>query len=361
MPAVTENTVPCINPICAKPLVVGARFCPYCAMAQTPAEEGNTQTAEQEEELHFAPPPRQPRQKVPPASNALVLRASEKVWHMEEDEGTPAPGKKRPLLVLDEQTTHLAHTDRQLAPEELLERVKALLTRDQVPIDVALKPTLWMSDTEEARPRLIASLRGHRYSDIKMLLGVDYLGRWASIHLSLATEPEPVTAPPKFDEQPFDAPAVTPVGAIILIALGVLGLLISSSAGTAFGVLGVISIIGGFIWLNRRLNEQAAVRRERKAAWEDAQRERRRAWDQEQQRNAQARATERVSRTFKVDDMRLFSTAMRQVFQTVVDDIVSQGGEVARIEGGQGGFFQSQGVTQAVPPSQRTDAAQTGV
>ncbi len=68
---------------------------------------------------------------------------------------------------------------------------------------------------------------------------------------------------------------------------------------------------------------------------------------------------EKLSRTFKVDDIRLFAEAMQHVFRAVANDIIKQGAKVVRIEGGSGGFFQSYGQEQPAPATRRGNAGQS--
>ena len=63
-------------------------------------------------------------------------------------------------------------------------------------------------------------------------------------------------------------------------------------------------------------------------------------------------------RTYKIDDMRLFSSAMNVVFRAVIDDIVTtDGGKVERVEGGKGGYLNEEGVTKLAPMPRQGDAA----
>ena len=166
------------------------------------------------------------------------MRASENIWNFEEPEHQVVPGQRRPLVLLDEQTVHLAHTSRHLSPEELLGRVQTLIRAQEVPVEVRLLSARWQSDGREARPRLVASLgQGHAYSDMKMILGVDYLGRWASIHMCLGAEPEPLPPVPRLPPTP---PAPVPWGPIIL---GILGVPLLAAYG-----LGLLFLVGAIIW-----------------------------------------------------------------------------------------------------------------
>lgn len=226
-----------------------------------------------------------------------------------------------------------------------LRRVKFIIEEQNVPVDARLVDTRWVSDTTTKRPRVIASLRDHPYSDIKMIMGVDYMGKWASIQLHLGTEPEPMS--PEAEDDSWTMPQ----DAIIALVVGGLFLLLGIAAGSVvLGVLGFIALVYGLIRAvkskemhTKKLLAKKALRLVEKKAKE---------WQ---------KTAERLSRTFKVDDMRLFCRAMEAVFQRVVDDIVQTGGEVVRVEGGRGGFFESDGADQSVPTPRRVDAAAAGV
>jgi hypothetical protein len=226
------------------------------------------------------------------AGELLVMRASN------ESEGVVLPGYRRSLEIRHESSAHLAGTDRRLEPQQLLARVRHILEIQEVPVNVQLVNARWSRDTREMRPRLVASLRNHTFSNVKMILGVDYMGNWASINMCVGIEPDPVPVPPKWK---------APVDGIIALVIGVLTLII---------IIGIIGIIYG-VWrlIKSRQDHFEKIRREYE--WQQAR-----------------SADEWSARTFKKDDLDLFHTAMQRVFQAVVDDIVELGGEVVRIEGG---------------------------
>lgn len=338
----------CVNPDCAKPVADGARFCPFCA------------TEQREMDVPTLTPSPRPYRTVSstityshgettrlPAGETLLLRATTDIWHADDPEGSVAYDRTRPLVIVDEQVTHLAHTDKALPARELLERAHTALEAASVPVDVALRSVAWIRDPLQARPRLVASLRDHPYSDLKLLFGVDYLGRWASLQMHVAFQPEPLRA--------GVSGLLRFLGwlclalSLFLPLLATVGLSLMSSALTysqaeSLEALRTWSFPLGFLCFVTGLVLLAVARnRERR---EEAER--------------RARLSARMARTFAVDDMRLFASAMQEVFQTVVDDIVSQGGEVVRVTGGQGGFFEAAGLAQAVP-ERRSDAALASV
>jgi hypothetical protein len=175
------------------------------------------------------------------------------------------------------------------------------------------------------------------------------MGKWASFQLHLGIEPESLPRPPELPS------GETPMGPIICMAVGGILMLVgfamasdrnTSEVGVASILIGIVLLIGGFVWHNQSKTKTEEMRRLEKERWEA-----------EQRRRQLEKAVDRLSRTFKVDDMRLFCTAMHQVFQAVVDDIVQRGAEVVRVEGGSGGYFETG--APARPAPRRADA--TGV
>jgi len=398
------ETVTCINPDCARPLAAEARFCPFCASPQrlqaerkdehdhgdqedtsesySAAQEGdilctkcsgpNPPEAEvcaycqtnlaragssRPTEAAFSYSSGQGKTgdqslreqaaawdpyKQPGADNVLVLRPSKAVWHREEPETSSFPPR---LLVVDEKITHLAHTDQTLTPQMLLQRAQDALARQNVPVALELRPVRWQWGSRQIRPRLVASLPNHQYSSLKLLFGLDYLGEWASLQLHIACEPEP---------EPSSHGGGMKLWAQVCLWLGIGALLLGLLAVLHFGPLAGLNPfaenpllgigLGLLLLIVRPIFLSLARKDELRAAEE-----------REYQREL------KLARTFAVDDMRLFCSAMQEVFQSIVDDIVSKGGEVTRIEGGQGGFFQTQGVTVAAPPPRRENAAHLDV
>lgn len=268
------------------------------------------------------------------SGEVLVLREEK------DDEGHVQPNQRRPLIVQDEQMTHLANTDRRLGLSELLDRVKSIIDLQQVPVDVQAVNARWLKDEREVRPRIVASLRNHSFSDIKMVLGVDYLGRWASIKLYVGWEPDPIPSEPT--QPAWSAPLD---GIIALFIGGLLFIFGPISGSTAVFFLSFLPLIyGGARMHNSYKLHLAKITLEKAKHFA------------EQEYKKMRRKNELRSRTFKKDDMYLFCTAMRQVFQVVVDDIVERGAKVVRVKGGGGGFFEPEGVEQGPRISNAAEA-----
>ncbi len=382
----TENVViiDCIN--CARPIDPDAKFCPYCRVAQaipsgkavpTPESEPAATPDPPREEASSAPssnaaPVEAP---IPPGSDPrgdrdadIILRASSHVWDQTEAEDSPKPGQRRPLLVLDEQTIHLSHTDKTLVPSRLLERVEHIVAMTAVPVDVVLSETRWQSDSTEVRPRIVASLKDHLYSDYKMVFGVDYMGQWASIQMCLTVEPPILPLPPPPPKEPFyppDSSTDQPLASIIcygLAAFCIVGMM--KYPVLVIGTLG-FPCYGYFLYDNKNQRERQAhqekIAQIRKGHEQSLQQHREKVIRERAEVESLAQL-KNLFRTYKIDDMRLFASAMNVVFQAVVDDIVkNDGAQVERVEGGKGGFLTSKGVTRISVAPRTSDATDVGL
>lgn len=339
----------CANPDCGRELESGSLFCTYCGkpQPQKAAEAGQAQAAEREKgapavaaTASASSPPEVPVSKANGASAAsdgdiLVMRAGEQIWNFEEREGHVEPGKRRPIIVMDEQSTHLAHTDRILSMDELHRRVSKAIEAYEVPVDVRLVKARWIRDEKEARERIVASMKAHVFEDIKVIFGLDYMGRWANIHVSIGMEPTQLEKENSY-EMPDDAKYALFGGAIVAVVGIVIGKALLAGAGIVAAAYGA--------WRYKSSKKAHAA-----------------GQAEERARSEMKRAAERLSRTYKIDDMRLFCTAMKAVYQAVVDDIVQTGGKVVRVEGGQGGYFSESDTAVRAPSTRRADAAELDV
>ena len=192
------------------------------------------------------------------------------------------------------------------------------------------------------RSRIVASLKDHAYSDYKMIFGVDYMGRWASIKMYLAVEP-PILPPVPTPKPP---PAFMPILAIVLAIIGILTIMI---------VIGIGFLIGAFFaWKSAKQKYDDEQRGARHQYEHDMAQQREEIEAQAQRKN--------LMRTYKIDDMRLFASAMNIIFQAVVDDIVQKdGAKIERIEGGKGGFLTEEGITSIVSAPRQSDAKALGL
>lgn len=292
----------CSNQSCGKELDVGSQFCTYCGEKQVaPTTAHATLIAETS-----APSAK-------PTAPNLIMRASDKIWDFTESEGEVKPSERRPTIVLDEQSTHLAHTDQQLTMVTLHERVESAIQHYDVPVDVVLLRAQWQNDPKESRERIVASLKNHVFNDIKVIFGLDYMGKWANIHITIGMEPTPIE-----ESESFTMPEW--IWYLFMASGG--ALLLGFFTGQHAISLAAVAAAGFGVWSYSKA----------KKAHADQQ-------VSERNQTEARRARERMSRTYKIDDIRLFCTAMHAVYQAVVDDIVQKGGKVVRVAGGHGGYL----------------------
>ena len=276
------------------------------------------------------------------------------------------PEQRRPVLILDEQTILLSETHKHLSPDELLTRVQSIIKEKQVPVETFIAQSRWINDIFEVRPRIIAAFKDHAYSGLKMILGLDYMGNWATLQFQIGMQPDPLPKPPPSVMSANQLPIALIIGGIIAGFIGFMvtaGGLNSYNGGgmVAFGMLlligGIAGVVGGVYMLNQMNQEIDTQRREREK------------YEREQYQRALYKARMELFRTFKIDDAMLFHEAMNKIFMQVVDDVIEQGGGkiVKEIKGGENKLFeiqtnvpQNQPVQQPVQP-QRTDAAKKGV
>jgi hypothetical protein len=392
-----KSMVVCVNSNCAGIFEESTKFCPYCATDQQksepkdvgvssakPAESlwekvqhraalsadilarpysPNTNSEGKTSEQVWEEMQEQYTQATSKSSGkydwdgVLLLRASEHVWDFEEDEIYVDPGERRPLLVVDEHIVHLSHTDKYLTMDELAGRVRNLIVKLEVPVVVSVETTCWQGKIEQRRRRIITSLaQGYGHQDIKVILGVDYLGKWASIHMDIAVQPDPFPVLPPPSKEPTAQPNWFAVGSLVIAVLG--SFIYYRKITTGYSTLNeqiwfllwIIMVVISIVWISVSLNRQ-------KSRIEQEKMNQKFISMQEVQRQREERARERLSRTFRTDDIRLFASAMKSVFQFVVDDIVQSGAKIERIEGGKGGFFSEAGVTVAEPAPRTSNAS----
>lgn len=279
---------------------------------------------------------------------SIVLRPDD------ETERQHAPGELRPYAVVDEMSVHITEKrpDLLLTPEWLLTSVQQHVADQQIPVDVRLVNVTWHTDTGERRPRVEASLRNHRFSDVRMLFGVDYMGLWANVHICVAMAQEPHPQPPQ--PPPFHLPPREPsMFGIIMLALGVLGLIVAANSNSVSGgfVSVVLAIFGGVL-MSSQSSRLDLAERELRRQWEAANDRAQRDFGEQERRRAILKAARTILRNFKFDDMRVFGTAMSQVFDSVVEDMQRRGGKIQKRSQAHGSVF---GESPVAPASNAID------
>lgn len=302
----------CTNTSCGQEIEAGSQFCTHCGSKQIMPATSTGAT--------LAP-------KASSFGETLIMRASEKIWDFTESEGDVRPAQRRPTIVLDEQSTHLSHTDQKLSMTTLHERINRIVRLHEVPVEINLVRAQWINDAKESRERIVASLSNHMFNDIKVIFGLDYMGKWASIHITVGMEPTPVE---EFKFPEWIKIVLAAAGVCLLIGLG----MDKQSITTLAIVLAGFSVWSYF--KAKRKHEGGMVA-------------------------AAQRLSERMSRTYKIDDVRLFCTAMNTVYKAVVDDIVQTGAKVIRVAGGHGGYLGDTNDAGQQPSSRISNASHSEV
>jgi hypothetical protein len=314
----TQAQQSCNN--CGRPIPAETKFCPYCRTEQ------------------FQDSPSAP------SDHVEVMRASQDIWHFEEPELLLKNGQ-RPMVIVDETVIHLSQTQKQLSMDELLSRVQNRIGEQEVPVKVLLENMRWQHDANETRPRIVAFLNKKHQSDLRMMLGVDYLGSWASIQINIAMQPE------RLPRKHFKHHVSNIWIVISLIAVAISSILVYANPFFYYHSIYQLMLFVSVLWLIAT----AAFFRNKV----DNEREQ---WEIEIQELRLSKTKERIFRTFRVDDARLFAAAMSEVFQSVVDDIIiKEGARLERIEGSNAGFLNVDGLTKYIPVERSAKADEIGL
>jgi hypothetical protein len=347
----------CQNLACRKEIDNDATFCYFCGSSQSEEQETVVSGSVQKNDGPSQAAKARKVETQPQDIKFIEFRASENIWNYTEPEFPMQPEQNRPVLILDEEIILLSETHKHLAPEELLTRVQSIIAEKEVPVEAVLTKARWINDYYEVRPRIITSLKNHAYSGIKMILGLDYMGNWATLQFQIGIQPDPMPKPPPAVMSANQGPVLLVIGGIIG---GLIGLMMTAAGAnardgggiTGVGILlilgGIVGVICGLVMLN---NIQETI---------DVQRKEREKYEKEQYNRALYKARMALSRTYKIDDATLFREAMDKVFRQVVDDVIEQGGGkvVREIKGGENTLFDIQSNTPHGSTLQASSLAQ---
>lgn len=322
----------CDNKDCGKEIESGSKFCIHCGNSQIP----NTGLVDDQGDKQAADIRPSEKDSASDSDNLVIMRAGEEIWGVEESEGNIEPGKKRPTLIVGEEFTHLSGTSKALSMKELYERVNNIVNSINAPVNVNLAKARWLNDASEARERIVATLRDHPRNDFKMIMGLDYLGQWASFQIYIGFEPDK-----KKEDKKFELAKILGIVAAIGAAMLLLGIMSSTGGLIKIGALALAGagLVYGYSkkkFIRRQLSEK---------------------------NDATIRELEKhIVRSYKHDDMRLFRTAMQGVYESAIDDIVEYGGgDIVRVEGGKGKKYKGSSVNEAAPSTDLSDAAELDI
>jgi hypothetical protein len=168
---------------------------------------------------------------------------------------------------------------------------------------------------DDRRPRVTRNLRNSRYTDMQFITGIDYFGEcWANFQMMMIIQPELLERPPK----PVVPNPLLPTEALVVLAVVAVGLIVTGNPGIK--MLGFVGLVGGLIiWAISSQNVREAKQRYEKWKEEIAKIE---LEEIELKRN-------RLSRSFKSDDLFVFHEVASKIVSTVVfNAVLKTGGRV---------------------------------
>lgn len=261
----------------------------------------------------------------PVPAEHVLLRARK------EDEIPVAPGLRRPMVVLREEHQTFVITTQLLSADRILRNVKDFVTAQRVPVDTRVVKAWWQNDQSDIRERVMVSLIGHRYSDIKMLVGVDYMGNWASVHYLIAVEPPPYPVPPDTPSEPVSESS-SRYGLIIMGIGVILWMMASASNSSPLSATGGLVFVSGILILIYEASSTNSAHQRALQEWRADCDRIHREWELRHIQQAQENQRLRAARTFKDDDVRLFTECMDTIFRVIVSDIEKDlGGRLVKV------------------------------
>jgi len=225
--------------------------------------------------------------------------------------------------------------------ERLHDLVKADLQPQGVPIDIFFSnDACWIIEgargrakvDDDRRPRVIATLKNSFYTDMQFIAGIDYFGssNWADVQMMLIVQPEEIKQSPRpTPPQESHVYPLIPSAALIVLGLIALGLMFSGNGGLV--VLGFIGVLGVF-YLASQSNQNVIKAQKNYQSKLFAYQEDLAEWEREKEQLALEREElikNRLSRSFKTDDLRVFHTVMtRTIARIISEEFLKQGAAI---------------------------------
>jgi hypothetical protein len=238
------------------------------------------------------------------------------------------PPKNPPHLIEDwvvwEYTACLFTDGLRFTTESLHDVIKAHAVNQKLPVNVFYASNAaWILDgswgrakvDDDRRPRISMNLRDSRYGDMQFITGIDYFGDcWANVQMMMVIQPEELEKPPK----PVIPKSLLPNEALVVLVVVAAALIFSGNSGLQ--ILGLVGLVGGLIiWAISSQNVREA--KDRYAKWEQQVKELVRE-EEEIKRN-------RLSRSFKTDDLFVFHEVMTKITSAVIfHNLIERGAKV---------------------------------
>lgn len=217
-----------------------------------------------------------------------------------------------------------------LYTDNLHDILKSEIEKQKAPIQILFtKDASWLIQgarnkikvDDDRRARVVATLKNSIYTDIQFITGIDYFGGsdWADLQMMIIVQPEKIPEPerPNKPSQPNESPLIPNEALAVLGIIAVLIFLFGGDAGKGFGLLGGIGAIVMYVQSNAKVKKaqdkyaQQIIKYEQ--ALENYQREK-----EEIALEKEEREKNRVSRSFKTDDLRVFHAVMFELVAQIV-------------------------------------------
>jgi hypothetical protein len=226
--------------------------------------------------------------------------------------------------VVWEYTACLSTNGLQFSTTDLHDALKTEIERQSLPVNIFYaSDACWIIEgargrakvDDDRRPRVALNLRDSRYTDMQFIAGIDYFGGlWANFQMMMIVQPEELEKPPK----PTIPNSLIPNEALLVLVVFAGALLFSGNPGLQ--VLSFVGLMGGLgLWAIS--TSQVRIAKQRQEKWKE-EIEEIKLEEEEIRKN-------RLSRSFKSDDLFVFHEVMREtVVAAVSQNLLEQGAKV---------------------------------
>ena len=245
--------------------------------------------------------------------------------------------------VIWESEMFLDPKDCKFTSEDLHDCLKLLIDQDRLPVNLFFaEQAYWivlgvkgkLTIDNDKRSRVVATLKNSPYSDIQFIAGIDYFGQseWANVQMMMVVQPTEIESAgprPVQPQEPNIQPMI-PNGALVLLGLIAAFLLFSGNPGLlGLGLIGAIGTLFIYLRSNVTANEarQSYLRSQQRYQKEMS------VWEEKKEQirlEQEERYNNRLLRSFKWDDLRLFKKVITQAVLQIIHEKLIQKGAVVR-------------------------------
>jgi len=261
--------------------------------------------------------------------------------------------------VEDEKKQEGEYTTFDVKPKDFYAKVEEIIRKNELPVQSEVRPTRWEVPFEEygevgseqllrtylpghwykqfreRRSKLVISLKGHFYSFLKFVIGMDKLGKFVQIKTQLLQDmpPEPIRMPQKRRVAAPSTSALVAVMIVLGLLLGFTGMAIIFGSpgnwtnGILVGIFGLGLIIFGI--RKGQSEREKYEKNKRQAEWE-YQENLRRVQEKERLKGALKNILHHT-RGYKDDDLTILCHSIQKVVNTAIRQLFIET-EKAKIE-----------------------------